>query len=70
MCLMPSALPIDTAITRPRALNEPVGSRPSSLTMISPPPIFFDSFGSRISGVVTSPRLTMSAVFRTGSISR
>ena len=38
MCLMPSALPIDTAITRPRALNDPVGKRPSSFTMISPPP--------------------------------
>jgi hypothetical protein len=70
MCLMPSALPIETAITKPRALNEPVGSRPSSLTMISPPLIFLASFGNRISGVVTSPRLTMSATLRTGNSSR
>src|SRR5215469_15241931 len=66
MCWMPSALPIDTAITRPRALNEPVGSRPSSLTMISPPPNFRASFGRRISGVMTSPRLTMSLHLRAG----
>ena len=38
MCVMPSAFAIDTAMTRPRALNEPVGRRPSSLTRNSPPP--------------------------------
>jgi hypothetical protein len=38
--------------------------------MISPPPIFLASFGRRISGVVTSPRLTTSLTLRTGSISR
>ena len=70
MCLTPSAFAIDTAITRPRALNEPVGRRPSSLTMMSPPPSFFASFGSMMSGVASSPRLTMSAALRTGSSSR
>ncbi len=67
---MPSGLAIDTAMTRPRALNEPVGNRPSSLTMISPPPIFAASLGNRISGVATSPRLTMSVTLRTANNSR
>ena len=31
---------LETAMTRPRALNEPVGRRPSSLTRISPLPSF------------------------------
>jgi hypothetical protein len=70
MCLMPSALAIDTAITRPRALNEPVGKRPSSFTRISPLPSLAASFGMRISGVIVSPRLTMFAGSRTGSSSR
>ena len=65
-----SDLAIETAITSPRALNEPVGRRPSSLTMMSPPPSFFASFGSMIRGVASSPRLTMSTALRTGSSSR
>jgi hypothetical protein len=70
MWVMPSAFAIDTAITRPRALNEPVGRRPSSLTMISPPPSFLASRGREMSGVASSPRLTMSWALRTGSSSR
>src|ERR1700751_6121141 len=35
--VMPSSLAIDTASASPRALNEPVGRRLSSLTRISPP---------------------------------
>ena len=52
MCLMPSAFAIDTAMTSPRALNEPVGSRPSSFTRSSPPPSFAASFGSATIGVI------------------
>jgi hypothetical protein len=67
---MPSAFAIDTAMTRPRALNEPVGRRPSSFTRISPPPSFFCNFGIVTIGVMISPRLTMSCFRRTGSNSR
>ena len=70
MCLMPNALAIDTAMTRPRALNEPVGKRPSSFTRISPPRNFFAIPGSGTSGVIVSPRLTMFSVRRTGRSSR
>ena len=67
---MPSALPIDTAMTNPRALKEPVGSRPSSFTRISPLPNLLAILGSATSGVIASPRLTMSCARRTGSSSR
>ena len=58
---MPSAFAIDTAMTSPRALNEPVGSRPSSLTRISPPPSLLASRGIGTIGVIVSPRLTISS---------
>jgi hypothetical protein len=67
---MPNALAIDTAITRPRALNEPVGKRASSFTRISPPRNFFAISDSGNSGVTVSPRLTMFRTRRTGSNSR
>ena len=38
MRFTPSALAMDTAMTRPRALKEPVGRRPSSFTNSAPPP--------------------------------
>ena len=37
MRVTPSSFAMETAMTSPRALNEPVGSRPSSFTQ-SPPP--------------------------------
>ena len=70
MCLMPSAFAIETASASPRALNEPVGSRPSSLTRISPAASIRASFGIATIGVSASPRLTMSCVRRTGRSSR
>ena len=59
-----------TAMTKPRALNEPVGRRPSSFTRISPPRNFFVIAGNGMSGVIVSPRLTMFSVRRTGKSSR
>ena len=68
--LMPSSFAIETAIARPRALKEPVGSRPSSLIRISPPPIRRSIRGVRSSGVTVSPRLTTFSRRRTGRNSR
>ena len=53
-----------------RALNEPVGNRPSSLTRISAAPSLSASLRMATIGVTASPRLTMSWVRRTGSSSR
>ena len=53
---MPNCFAIDTATPRPRALNEAVGSKPSSLTNKSP--FWFNFFAtllSEIKGVKTSP---------------
>ena len=64
---------MDTAITRPRALNEPVGRRPSSLTSRAPPsvrPARSDNVGNWTMGVAHSPSVTQSSSLRTGSISR
>ena len=67
----PSSLAIDTASASPRALNEPVGRRPSSLTRISPPLASRPAMrGSGISGVITSPSETTFSGRRTGSSSR
>jgi hypothetical protein len=62
----PSSLAIATAITSPRALNDPVGNRPSSLTHTLGPPDL--AIGTK--GVSISPRLTTFSVWRTGSNSR
>src|SRR5471030_880486 len=69
MCLMPSAFAIDTAITNPRALNDPVGSRPSSFTRMSPPPSLADSFGIRTIGVIVSLGETMTPIVRMPKLS-
>ncbi len=61
---------METASASPRALNEPVGSRPSSFTRSSPQPSLAAVPGSRTSGVMASPRLTTSSALRTGSSSR
>ena len=47
-----------TATDIPRPLNDPVGSRPSSLTMLFPPPLRFPVVGKGINGLWLSPRPT------------
>ena len=59
---------IETAMQSPRALKEPVGNRPSSLTITRPSPVLNPA--SSISGVMISPRLTMFSARRTGRNSR
>ena len=59
-----------TAIASPRALNEPVGSRPSSLTSKLMAPAFAAVSTSGTIGVSGSPRLTGSAPSGSGSSSR
>jgi len=51
---IPNCFAMVTAIASPRALNDPVGSRPSSLTSRFGPPVF----SSGMIGVSFSPRLT------------
>ena len=73
MRFTPSSLAMDTAITSPRALNEPVGSRPSSFTSSAPPssrPFSAPSTGKSTTGVAHSPSDTQSSAARTGSSSR
>ena len=71
MCLMPSAFAIDTAMTRPRALNEPVGRRPSSFTMSSPPPSLRASLGNGTSNYTnfTGAIVISAGTLTTGSVS-
>src|SRR5260370_21994628 len=57
--LMPSSMAIEMAQDRPRALNEPVGFRPSSLTHRSDAPMRRPRWRVRISGVIPSPNETM-----------
>ena len=64
----PSSLAIETAMQSPRALKEPVGNRPSSLTITRPSPVLNPT--SSTSGVMISPRLTMFSARRTGRNSR
>ena len=59
-----------TATAMPLALNEPVGSRPSSLTRISAHLKLFCSVGRAINGVMVSPRLTGSIFDPNGRNSR
>ena len=59
-----------TAIASPRALKEPVGSRPSSLTSSSAAPARLAVCASRRIGVSGSPRLTGSTPSGIGNNSR
>jgi hypothetical protein len=66
----PNELAIETARHKPRALNEPVGSRPSSFTSGAVNPARRSLWVSSMSGVSISPRVTMCAASGTGSSSR
>ena len=68
--LSPKALAMLTAIAKPRALNDPVGNRDSSLTISDAASWRRARRGASISGVIASPSETMSAVRRTGKSSR
>src|ERR1700704_347861 len=57
--LMPSSTALEIAQDRPRALKEPVGFRPSSLTHRSLAPTRLPRRLVRISGVMPSPNDTM-----------
>ena len=64
----PSSFAMDTASASPRALNEPVGSRPSSFTSNAPRLPSGRERGMR--GVVTSPSEIRFTASRTGRSSR
>ena len=59
--LIPNCFAMDTAMARPRALNDPVGRRPSSLTSSPLVARLSAVFASAMIGVSGSPRLTGSA---------
>jgi hypothetical protein len=63
----PSSAARDTPTAAPRALNVPVGSRPSSFISRFGTPSAWPSFGMGTSGVIPSPRLTTRSARRTGS---
>ena len=59
----------ETPTAAPRALNVPVGSRPSSFISRPGTPSARPILGMGSSGVIPSPRLTTWAAWRTGSSS-
>src|SRR5439155_5542826 len=59
--LMPRSAARVTPIAAPRALNVPVGSRPSSLIAKPRMPSFRPSRGAAASGVIGSPSVTVRA---------
>src|SRR5690348_16543001 len=61
--LIPSSLHMEMAHERPRALNEPVGFRPSSFTQRDSAPMRAPSRGVRHIGVQPSPRITTDPAF-------
>ncbi len=65
----PSSAARETPTAAPRALNVPVGIRPSSFISRFGTPSARPSRGSGISGVIPSPRLTTRPGARTGSSS-
>ena len=70
MLVTPSSFAMLIAITSPRALNDPVGNRPSSFTHRFAAPLLRPIAVSGMIGVAFSPRLTIFSVRRTGSNSR
>ena len=56
---IPSSTAIDTAQDKPRALNDPVGFRPSSLIQSCSAPILAPRRAARTSGVMPSPNEIM-----------
>ena len=65
----PSSAALVTPTAAPRALNDPVGSGPSSLSSRPGRPRAAPRRGSGISGVIPSPRLTTAAADPAGSSS-
>ena len=63
---IPSSLAILTAKESPRALNEPVGKRPSSFTRTRSSPADRRLFLNGMSGVIISPRETIFVLLLTG----
>ena len=62
----PSSLARETPTAAPRALKEPVGSRPSSLTSSRGRPSSAPRRGAGSSGVIPSPRVTTCSAAETG----
>src|SRR4051812_1723261 len=63
---IPNSLAIETAQESPRALKDPVGLSPSSLTSKSSAPTRAPRRGVEISGVIPSPSDTMEFPFTGG----
>ena len=68
--LMPSSTHMETAQESPRALNEPVGFRPSSFTHRSSAPMRAPSRRVRTSGVMPSPSETIGRFGRAAAPAR